>query len=227
VLEIAGKGNKLMMSSTEQMSKIDEIFQQSVDKVLGLNGHLQKITKLVSVIQGIADQTNLLALNAAIEAARAGENGKGFAVVADEVRKLAEQVSVSISDITSIVDNIQNESRNVVEALKSGYQEVEQGTEQIKNTGATFQTINKAVTDMVHHIQTIANNLTEIASNSREMNRSIEEIASISEQSAAGIEQTAAAAEQTSSSMEEVANSSEQLAKLAEELNEFVRQFKL
>ncbi|WP_133309173.1 methyl-accepting chemotaxis protein [Aeribacillus pallidus] len=227
VLEIAGKGNKLMMSSTEQMSKIDEIFQQSVDKVLGLNGHLQKITKLVSVIQGIADQTNLLALNAAIEAARAGENGKGFAVVADEVRKLAEQVSVSISDITSIVDNIQNESKNVVDALKSGYQEVEQGTEQIKNTGATFQTINKAVTDMVHHIQTIASNLTEIASNSREMNRSIEEIASISEQSAAGIEQTSAAAEQTSSSMEEVANSSEQLAKLAEELNEFVRQFKL
>ncbi|MDQ0162716.1 methyl-accepting chemotaxis protein [Aeribacillus alveayuensis] len=227
VLDVANKGSILMNSSTEQMTKIDQTFQQSIDKVQGLNGHLQKITKLVSVIQGIADQTNLLALNAAIEAARAGENGKGFAVVADEVRKLAEQVSVSITDITDIVGNIQNESRMVVDSLQNGYQEVEHGIDQINKTGETFQTINEAVTEMVQHIQTMSDNLTEIAANSHEMNRSIEEVASISEESAAGIEQTSAAAQQTNSSMEEMSNSSEQLAKLAEELNGLVRQFKL
>src|SRR5690625_5747206 len=82
VLNITNEGSQLMNSSKGQMTKIDQIVQDAVQKVQGLDAHSQKISELVSVIKDIADQTNLLALNAAIEAARAGEHGKGFAVVA-------------------------------------------------------------------------------------------------------------------------------------------------
>ena len=227
VLTMTSEGSHLMESSNDQMVKIDHIVQEAVQKIQGLDAHSQEISELVVVIKDIADQTNLLALNAAIEAARAGEHGKGFAVVAEEVKKLAEQVSVSVTDITGIVTNIQKESSSVAESLSDGYGEVEKGTEQIKNTSETFVGITKAVTEMTNHIHIVSENLSDIAANSQEMSGSVEEIAAISEQSAAAVEQTSASSQQTSSSMEEVAGSSEQLAKLAEELNGLVQQFKL
>jgi methyl-accepting chemotaxis protein len=227
VLEMTIEGGQLMTASIKQMAAIDQIVQDAVQKVHGLDSQSQEISKLVSVIKDIADQTNLLALNAAIEAARAGEHGRGFAVVADEVRKLAEQVALSVTDITGIVESIQKESSVVTESLQGGYNEVEQGTNQIKTTGETFDRINNAVSEMVNRIQAVSGNLETISTNSQEMNTSIDEIASISEESAAGVEQTSASVQQTSSSMEEVAGSSDELAKLAEELNGLVRQFKL
>jgi len=227
VLGLTNDGQRLMASSENQMIKIEEIVQEAVRKMNHLDNQTQEISKLVSVIQEVAAQTNLLALNAAIEAARAGEHGKGFAVVADEVRKLAEQVSVSVTDITGIVNNIQTESSDVTDSLQSGYKEVEQGTRHIKTTSDTLNEINGAVTEMVDNIKIIAENLSDIAGNSLELNSSIEEIAAISEESAAGVEETAATSQQSSSSMEEVAMGSEKLSDLADELHELVRQFKL
>ncbi|WP_461180407.1 methyl-accepting chemotaxis protein [Virgibacillus kimchii] len=227
VLEMTEEGSQLMDNSNAQMEKIDQIVQDAVQKVEGLDTQSQEISTLVSVIKDIADQTNLLALNAAIEAARAGEHGKGFAVVADEVRKLAEQVAESVTDITGIVTNIQSESSVVTGSLQEGYKEVESGIVQIKATGEKFDGISTAISEVVDSIQTVTGNLSEVAATSQQMNSSIQEIASISEESAAGVEQTSAASQQTSSSMEEVAASADDLAKLAEDLNGLVRKFKL
>lgn len=227
VLVLTNEGTNMMSSSTEQMEKINHIVRDSVEKMKGLDIHAQNISKLVGVIQDIADQTNLLALNAAIEAARAGENGRGFAVVADEVRRLAEQVGLSVNDITEIVETIQGESTNVSDSLQAGFVEVEQGTVQMEATGKTFHDISTQVREMANNIDTVTNHLTEIVDNNERMSSSIEDIASISEEAAAGVEETAASAQQSNSSMDEVSGSSVQLSKLAEQLNNLVSQFKL
>lgn len=227
VIELTKEGSRLMELSIQQMSVINTIFEDAVEKVRTLDNQSQEIFKLVGVIKDIAEQTNLLALNAAIEAARAGEHGKGFAVVADEVRKLAEQVSLSVTDITDIVYSIQSESSVVTESLQVGYKEVKNGMNQIKTTGETFEKINYALVEMADGVKIISTNLSVIAKNSGTINKSIEEIAAVSEESAAGIEQTAASIQHTSSSMEEVAASSDQLAQLAENLNQQIAKFKI
>ncbi|MGB6177794.1 methyl-accepting chemotaxis protein [Carnobacterium sp.] len=227
VLEMTNQGTELMDSTTQQMQKVDQIVRDTVKKMSTLDNQTKEISDLVSIIQTVADQTNLLALNAAIEAARAGEHGRGFAVVADEVRKLAEQVAVSIADITGFVNTIQSESKIVTDSLQQGYAEVEEGTAQIKTTGQTFAKISRSVTGMVTEIQSISDNLESIVVNTEIMGSSIEEIAAVSQESAAGIEETSAATQQISSSMEEVSGNAEHLATLAEDLSQTVNQFKL
>lgn len=222
-----GKNNQMMSEVHDNWETTIDTMAKLAKSIHGVNEDIQNIEKIVKVIDGISDQTNLLALNASIEAARAGESGRGFAVVADEVRKLAEQVAVSIADITGFVGKIQAESMKVSESLQSGYTEVQEGTSQIKKTGDTFNKINASVTTMVKGIKDISDNLESIQVNSEIMNSSIEEIASVSQESAAGVEETSAASQEITSSMDEVAENSEQLADLAKGLADMVEEFKV
>lgn len=227
MVHLTNEGSRAMDESIQKMAVINESMKKSNSMVRGLDSKTNEITQLVNVIREIADQTNLLALNAAIEAARAGEQGKGFAVVADEVRKLAEQVSNSVSDITSIVTDIQNESKQVVESLDNGYELVQEGTSQISNTGSTFVRIQESIEEVETSIESMATSLYSILDDSQSINNSIENIASVSEESAAGLEQVSATSQQSSSAMEEVSNSAKSLEENSTRLNELVQQFKI
>ena len=227
VRDMTENGRLLMTETTSQIEKINAIVKTAVTKVESLNEQSKQITNLVKVITDIADQTNLLALNAAIEAARAGEHGKSFAVVADEVRKLAEQVSLSVSSISTIVTSIQKETNEVTSSLMAGYNEVVKGSEQTNLSKTTFEKISMAITEMVTNIQTVASNLANISQQTQSIDTSIETIASVSEQSAASSEEAAATVEEVASSMEQVSSNADELAANAEQLNQLVKQFKI
>jgi methyl-accepting chemotaxis protein len=227
VLEMSIGGNEQMNSSIELMNNIDQIVQDSVDKVKLLNYKSQEITKLVEVVQDIAGQTNLLALNASIEAARAGEAGRGFAVVASEVRKLAEDVTNSIEEITNIVDGIQSESRSVTATLENGYRNVQYGTNQIKVTGEMFNKITNEATNMAKKMEKVTGNIKVMSDNSKQIKLSIEQVASISEIHSTGIEEASASVQQQNATMESVSLNANQLKSLAEGLKDMVEKFNL
>jgi methyl-accepting chemotaxis protein len=109
------------------MNMIADVVSDAAVKVVELGQSSHRIGEIIGVISSIADQTNLLALNAAIEAARAGAEGRGFAVVAEEVRKLAEHTVSSTQEISSVIQQIQSDTSQVLNSIQHGSMEVERG----------------------------------------------------------------------------------------------------
>lgn len=218
-------GIESMTNLIDKMKLIDESIKRSVGMVRGLDNKTGSIAKLISVIQDIAAQTNLLALNAAIEAARAGQHGKGFAVVADEVRKLAEQVTNSITNITTIINDIQNESKQVLKSLENGYEMVSEGTNQTIMTGELFKKLEGTINDVSKQIESSTVTFKSIYQQTTSMSTSIENIASVSQQSAAGVQEVSATADQSNHSMKEVAISAKSLESQSKTLKNLIQKF--
>jgi methyl-accepting chemotaxis protein len=86
-----------------------------------------EINRIVRLIGEITDKTKLLALNASILAAQAGDQGKGFAVVAEEVKELAAKTSISTSDISAMIKQVQEGTAIAISAADRNTREVEDG----------------------------------------------------------------------------------------------------
>ncbi|SDY91773.1 methyl-accepting chemotaxis protein [Proteiniborus ethanoligenes] len=223
----ANNGLDEAKKAVEKIYQIKEITEESAVSVRSLGDESVKIGEIVEVIKGISDQTNLLALNAAIEAARAGEQGRGFAVVAEEVRKLAEDSTASALQISSLIENIQDETNRVVKIMDITMEEVLEGVEAVSKAGSSFELIFKEINNMGREIEHINALIQQIAEGSQSVDESIENIASIAEQTAASSEEVSAASEEQASAMVEIANSAQELARLAEELQLNISGFRL
>lgn len=224
-LRLTDEGYTYMSESVDQMKQIHDSVETAVHKVDYLNVQTRQITSLITIIEEIASQTNLLSLNAAIEAARAGEAGKGFAVVASEVGKLAKRVTDSVHDIEKIVEAIQRDAADVTISLKTSYDQVKTGTEQIAVTGDAFNEIRHTFNEMQTRMQQIISSIVDISEESKTIDSIIDSISSTSLQSASSIEETSSAIDQTELTMGSLDESAKQLNQFANKLETILQKF--
>ncbi|ULJ82155.1 methyl-accepting chemotaxis protein (plasmid) [Rhizobium sp. C104] len=189
---VATEANRSAGISAEVVSHAEEAMER-------IETSSQQISNIISVIDEIAFQTNLLALNAGVEAARAGEAGKGFAVVAQEVRELAQRSASAAKEIKGL---IQNSSK-----------EVESGVKLVRDTGQALKTIGGFITQINHHMDSIATSAKEQSIGLSEVNVAVNRMDQTTQQNATMVQELTAAADS--------------LAQQAQTLRELIAQFRL
>jgi methyl-accepting chemotaxis protein len=177
----ARQANELASSAQRVAEKGGEVVGQVVETMGAIHQASNRISDIISVIDGIAFQTNILALNAAVEAARAGEQGRGFAVVATEVRNLAQRSAAAAKEIKALISD---------------------SVDKVQTGGRLVDQAGQTMGEIVASIQRVAKIMSDISYASREQTAGIEQVGlavsqmdEMTQQNAALVEQAAAAAE--------------------------------
>ncbi len=177
----ARQANQLASSAAEVAQKGGAVVGQVVQTMDDITQSSQRISDIISVIDGIAFQTNILALNAAVEAARAGEQGRGFAVVAGEVRTLAQRSAQAAKEIKDLIN--------------ASVDRVQDGSRLVQDAGSTMNEIVSSVQRVTDIIGEISAAAAEQSEGIGQVNVAVSQLDQMTQQNAALVEQSSAASE--------------------------------
>ncbi len=235
--EAEGRGEQMAISASEGREssedaarRIDEISIATADMV-GVVSELreasQRIGLIVEAIGDIARQTNMLSFNASIEASHARDYGRGFAVVAEQIRNLSLQTRESIEDIRTLVEGVQQSTKNTIESIGRVAGEMNKGRGVVDSAGEKLYQIADSIEASASLMQSI---FKAVASQRQQINNLVDAIrgvAAIAEENAASSEEIIAAVQEQTASIQEMTSSSQSLANLAEKMRDLIGRFKV
>ncbi|MBD2126945.1 GAF domain-containing protein [Microcoleus sp. ZQ-A2] len=209
----AQAGGQAMERTVQGILKLRATVGETSKKVKRLGQSSQEISKAVYLIQQIAQATNMLALNAGIQTARENEDVQSFTAVAEEISELAERSTAATQEIEYIVETIQRETNEVVEAMELGTSQVVEGTYLVEETKDSLGQILEVSHQIDELVQSISSATVSQAQTSLAVTNLMQKIARVSEQ--------------TSESSHQISRSLQQTVAVAQELQSSVGVFKV
>lgn len=185
----AQAGEVAMERTVFSIINLRDTIAQTAKKVKNLGEASQQISQVTTLINQIALQTNVLAINASIEASRAGEEGRGFAVVAEEVGELATKAAAATKEIEQVLENIQQQTSEVVRAMQLGSTQVNEGTHLVEDTKQSLGEILQVSRKIDELVQVISDSTVSQAKTAQAVTQLMKGLAVNSEETAASSRQ--------------------------------------
>ena len=178
----AQQGLDQVHSLIDGMDRLLTRIEANGRKVRRLEERSTEIGAIVDLIRGISGRTDMLALNATIESIRAGEHGRGFAVIAEEIRKLAERTAGATREIGTLVEAIQADAQESLQALGEGQAQMQGESQRLRETGSSLERISQVAERSARLVEGISRSTKDQVLATQDLVRAMQRISEVAHQ---------------------------------------------
>lgn len=214
----------------ETLRYLDNVLKQigeNAKPIYRLSNKVDKIRMVMHVMDEVAQKTELLSLNASIEATRAGEMGKGFALVANEIRSMAENSKQSSQEIGRIVDDIFQDNKAVIEALRKSEEDVGKGRGIIGGIVRTFKDMVSGVKEISSEVKAVEGVTLKQMKEIRGLLDHFEALSRLAQQNFVSTQKTTVGTKKQKEGMRKIVGLMQSLNALSEKMMASQRRFRL